>query len=167
MKIIKISLLSILLWSCAQQVNLYPEGVKKELITISAPDECVPLQITKNPDGTKIVLLIEFNRSLAEFEELLNSKKIRYALHVTKVIEGAHYVDIPRSIFTLTDSVNATILYLKQPFIMSSKPNRGWAIKPIQRGSVIFHYQCTYTDVNNKIYEGFISNKLVVPAKFY
>ena len=45
MKIIKISLLSILLWSCAQQVNLYPEGVTKELFTISVPDERVPLRL--------------------------------------------------------------------------------------------------------------------------
>ncbi len=170
MKIIKISLLSILLWSCAQQVNLYPEGVTKELFTISVPDERVPLElptIASNQYGIEIILLIKFNRSLDEFEKRLNPKKIRYALHITKVVEGVHFHDIPISIFNLTDSVNTTILYVQQPYIISNKPNQNWAIKPIREGSIIFYYQCTYTDVNNKRYEGVVSNKLVVPARFY
>ncbi len=168
MKIIKFSLLSILFLGCVQHVSLYTEGVTKELITISVPDTHAPLEITNNPQGSEIILGIKLNRSLDKFEKSLDSiKKVRYALHVIKLIDGIHYYDIPRSCFTLSDSVDATVLYIKHPFIISTKPSHFWKTTSFRRGSITFYYQCTYIDENYKIYEGLVSNKLVVPAVFY
>lgn len=75
MKITKISLLLILLIGCVQQVSFYPEGVTKELITISVPDIRMPLEITENSQGSEIILGIKVNRSLENFEKSLDSKK--------------------------------------------------------------------------------------------
>lgn len=168
MKITKISLLLILLIGCVQHVSFYPEGVTKELITISVPDIRVPLEITNNPQGSEIILGIKLNRSLDKFERSLDSiKKVRYSLHVTKVVDGIHYYDIPRSCFTLSDSADATVLYIKHPFIISTKPGHSWKTTSFRRGFITFYYQCTYIDRNHKKYEGLVSNKLVVPAVFY
>ncbi len=167
MKIIKISLLSILLWSCAQQVSLYPEGITKELITISIPDTNMPLQILRNPEGAEILLRFNLNRSLDEFENRLNSKKkIKYALHIIKTIEGKRYYNAPRNIFTLTDSIGSTTVFLNQPFNLP----QGWRIQKSNTraimGFITFYYKCAYTDVNNKKHEEIVTNKLVVPAVY-
>ena len=169
MKIIKISLLSILLWSCAQQVSLYPEGITKELITISIPDTNMPLQIFRNPEGAEILLRFNLNRSLDEFENRLNSKKkIKYALHIIKTIEGKRYVDAPRNIFTLNDSIGSTTVFLNQPFnFAQGKRIPKWDAGAISTGFITFYYKCAYTDVNNKIHEGIVSNILEVPAVFH
>ena len=166
MKIVKYLLLVMFFIGCAKQVNLYPEGITKELITIDIPSANIPLEISKGSQGARIILNAKFNRLIDEFEQHLNPKKIRYALHVSKLVEGVRYDDTPRNIVEITNSLNATVLHITHPYIASTKPNRKWNTKIIRRGSVSFYYQCTYTDQNDKMYTGPISNKLVVPALF-
>ncbi len=158
-----------LLWSCAQQVSLYPEGITKELITISIPDTNMPLQILRNPEGAEILLRFNLNRSLDEFENRLNSKKkIKYALHIIKTTEGNRYYDERRNIFTLADSTGSTTVFLNQPFNLArgKRIRNWWDVRRISKGFITFYYKCAYTDVNNKIHEEIVSNILEVPAIF-